>query len=110
MASTPFAILQLSGHQYRVEPGTVFTVDRLEGEKPAGESLTFTDVLFAGDADGSVHVGAPFLSGFKVVTEIVEHGRGDKIRVFKMKPKKHYRRVRGHRSDLTTLRVTALEF
>ena len=110
MAATPFAILQLSGHQYRVEPGTVFTIDRIEGEKAAGERLTFTDILAAGDDAGNVHLGAPFLTGFKVEAEIVSHPRGEKLRVFKMKPKKRYRRTRGHRADLTTLRVTALEF
>lgn len=111
MDTTPYALLQIKGHQVRVSPGTVFTVDRIEGgAAEAGSSMTFGDVLLASDAQGTLHVGTPFLQGFSVVAEVVEHPRGDKLRVFKMKPKKRYRRTRGHRSDLTTLRVTALGF
>lgn len=111
MPSTPYALLQIQGHQVRVSPGSLITVDRIDGGSAAvGSSLSFSDVLLAADDAGEVRVGTPFLKGCKVVTEVVEHPRGDKIRVFKMKPKKRYRRTRGHRADLTTLRVTALEF
>jgi len=111
MSTSPFAILQLQGHQYRVEPGTVLTVDRLDtATATPGSTVTFTDVLFACDAAGIVHIGAPTLPGSSVKAEVIEHLRGEKLRIFKMKPKKRYRRTQGHRSELTTVRVTELAF
>ncbi len=109
-SAAPYAILSIKGHQVHVEPGTMLTVDRIDaGSGEPGTAVTFTDVLLARDAEGTISIGAPILEGAKVVTEVVEHPRGIKLRVFKMKPKKRYRRTRGHRADYTTLRVTSIE-
>ena len=86
-----YAIVRTGGKQYRVEPGDVVRVERLDGE--VGTSVTLDDVLLVGGDDG-VHVGAPRLESAAVVGTVVEQSRNQKIRVFKYKRRKHYRRTR----------------
>ncbi|HEV7680250.1 MAG TPA: 50S ribosomal protein L21 [Candidatus Dormibacteraeota bacterium] len=100
-----YAILQQSGHQYRVSPGDRLVVDRLTAEVGAMVALEPV-VLVAGD--GGTQVGTPVVDGARVAAVVVSHGKGAKIRVFKYKPKKRYRRTQGHRSLLTELRVEAV--
>jgi large subunit ribosomal protein L21 len=100
-----YAILQQSGHQYRVSPGDRLVVDRLTAEVGAVVALEPV-VLVAGD-DGT-QVGTPVVDGVRVAAVVVSHSKGGKIRVFKYKPKKRYRRTHGHRSLLTELRVEAV--
>ena len=91
-----------SNPQYRVEPGKTYRVPSLVGE--AGGSIEFNDVLFG--ADGSnVKTGVPTLAGAKVTGEIVRHGLGEKIVVFKMKRRKNYARKQGHRQGFTEVRI-----
>jgi large subunit ribosomal protein L21 len=98
-----YAIIKTSGNQYRVEPGTVFETNRLVGE--AGEILTLADsVLMINDENG-VKLGSPTVAGASVELEIVEHLRGKKVTVFKMKRRKRYRRKQGHRQELTKVLV-----
>ncbi len=99
-----FAIIQASGHQVRVEPGAHIDVDRLTAA--AGAEVTFDEVLLVSRDDGSVVTGNPNVSGARVVAVVDEHHRGPKIRVFRQKRRKGMRRVRGHRSDLTRVRIT----
>ncbi|TME27911.1 MAG: 50S ribosomal protein L21 [Chloroflexi bacterium] len=101
-----YAVVRSGSKSYRVEEGTQITVDRRKGD--AGETVTFDQVLLV--ADGvRVRAGAPFVSDAKVTAEIVGHGRGPKIRVFKYKNKTRSRKTRGHRQDETTLKITKIE-
>ena len=101
-----YAIVQAGGKQYRVEEGSVLTVDRQEGEP--GAALVLDHVLLIADGE-TVKTGAPYLTGAAVSAEIVAHGRGDKIIVFRYKNKTRSRRRTGARADLTTLRIKKIE-
>lgn len=101
----PYAIIETGGKQYRVSVG-----DRLSVEKLAvgdGEAVTFDRVLLLG-GDGDTRVGTPVVAGATVAATVEETYRGEKIVVFKYKPKKRYRRRNGHRQTLTRLNITAI--
>lgn len=100
-----YAILQQGGHQYRVSPGDRLLVDRLPAEVGSVVSLEPIVLLHDGET-ATFDAGA--LAGARVSATVVRHPRGTKLRVFKYKPKKRYRRTHGHRSNLTELRVDAL--
>ncbi len=101
-----YAIVRAGGRQHRVEAGQVVRFDRLSGE--VGAQVTLGEVLLV-SGDLGTKIGAPLLSGAEVVGTVVEQGRGDKIRVFKYKKRKHYRRTRGHRQSFTAVRIDALK-
>lgn len=98
-----YAVVETGSKQYRIGVGEDFDVERLEGEE--GEKISLDKVLMVADGD-NVHLGRPYVEGAKVEAEIVRHGRGPKLVVFKMKRRKNMRRKAGHRQDLTTLKVT----
>lgn len=102
-----FAIIQASGRQFRVEPGAVIEIDGHQAE--AGAELAFEQVLLVGRDAGDVTAGAPFVAGAKVVGIVAATGKGAKVRVFKKKRRKQYRRTRGHRSLLTRVRITDIQ-
>ena len=99
------AIIVTGGKQYRVAEGEVIYVEKLD--KEAGEAVTFDQVLAV--VDGSVaNFGAPTLSGASVTGKVEKNGRGKKVRVYKMKPKKGYRRTQGHRQPYTKVSIQAI--
>jgi large subunit ribosomal protein L21 len=101
-----YALVRSGSKTYRVEEGSTITVDRRPGD--AGETVTLDQILLV--ADGvRVRAGTPLLSEAKVTAEIVGHGRGRKIRVFKYKNKTRSRKTSGHRQGETTLRITKIE-
>ncbi len=100
-----FAIVRVAGKQYRVENGAQFVVNRVEGEP--GAAFDAVEVLMVGDGE-NVTVGAPVVEGAKVATTVVRHLQGKKIRVFKYKAKKNYRRRIGARAHQTLLRVDSI--
>ena len=101
-ASDVYAVIRTGGKQYRVSPGQRLRVERLDGA--AGDRVSFDQVLLV-SSGGEVAVGAPTLEAARVSGEIIEQGRGRKIRVFKYKNKTRYRRLRGHRQLHTAVRV-----
>src|SRR4029077_13138058 len=101
----PYAIIKTGGKQFRVEAGRTYKIPSLAGE--AGGKIEFNDVLMGNDGS-NVKTGVPSLSGAKVTGEIVRHGRGDKIIVFKQKRRKNYARKRGHRQGLPAGRLKAI--
>jgi large subunit ribosomal protein L21 len=103
-----YAVIRTGGKQYRVTPGAVLRVERLAGD--VGASVEFPEVLLAGsdEADAPVRIGRPLVEGAIVRGEIVAQGRDRKILVFKKKRRKNYRRRRGHRQSITTVRVTEI--
>ena len=100
-----YAVIKTGGKQYRVKPDDVLEIERLPGE--AGDLLEFSQVLMVVN-DAGVEVGTPVVSGALVAAELVEQTRGDKIKVFKKKRRKHYRRTMGHRQDLSQIRITEI--
>ena len=97
-----YAVIRSGGKQYRVSPGQVVTLERLDGD--AGDPIQFNDVLLV-NSGGDIAIGAPTVESAAVNGEIVEQGRGRKIHVFKYKNKTRYRRLRGHRQLQTAVRV-----
>ena len=104
-----YAVIATGGKQYRVQPGDILEVEKLEGD--VGSSVKFDQVLFAskGGEAGQIWLGKPTLSGASVQAEIVGQGRGEKIVIVKMKRRKQYRRTQGHRQWLTQLLVTGVD-
>jgi large subunit ribosomal protein L21 len=100
--SMPYAIIKTGGKQFRVEPGRTYRIPSLVGE--AGSDVEFNEVLLGSDGD-NVRTGVPMLQGARVTGEIVKHGRGEKIIVFKHKRRKNYARKRGHRQGFTEVRI-----
>ena len=100
-----YAIIQSGGRQVRVEPGAVVTLDRLDAEP--GQDVTFDQVLLVEKDGGEVMAGSPYVANARVVATVAGEARGPKIRVFKKKRRKGFRKTTGHRSTLT--RVTVKE-
>lgn len=101
-----YAIVKINGVQTKVAPDQVLDVPRLAGDP--GKKLTFQEVLVVGAGD-NVMVGQPFVKGASLNVEVVEHLRGPKLRIFKFKRRNDYRKRRGHRDELTRIRVTGIE-
>jgi large subunit ribosomal protein L21 len=99
-----FAIVRTGGKQYRVAEGDVVRVEKLAAE--AGETVELPVLLLGGD---EVKVGTPLVDGATVRAEIIGHGRGPKIDIYKFKAKNNYRRHRGHRQPYTDVRVTKIQ-
>lgn len=101
-----FAIVEAGGRQEKVTPGAVVVVDHLDLEP--GAEFTFDRVLLVSTEGGDILTGAPYLAGATVTGVIEEQTQGKKIRVFKMKRRKQERKTIGHRSQLTRVKVTAI--
>lgn len=97
-----YAIIRTGGKQFRVEPGQTLRIPSLAVEP--GQEITFGEVLL-GSSGEDVRVGAPLLDGAAVTGEVVRHGRGEKIIIFKHKRRKNYRRKQGHRQGFTEVRI-----
>ena len=102
-----YAIFEAKGKQFRAEPNATLRMPTLDAEP--GDRVTFDHVLLA-ERDDKISVGQPSLDGAAVAAEVICHGRGDKIIVFKMKKRKGYRRKQGHRQGFTDVRVLDIEF
>lgn len=100
-----FAIIQSGGRQIKVTPGSVVTVDKVSGITP-GEEVSIDQVLLVGTDGGEVKTGAPYVTNARVIGVIEGESRGPKIRIFKKKRRKGFRKTRGHRSTYTRVRVT----
>jgi large subunit ribosomal protein L21 len=98
-----FAVIKTGGKQYRVAANDQITIEKLIGS--AGETVAFEHVLMLVDGETAT-VGAPFVAGASVAAEIVEQGRGDKVISFKKRRRQNSKRKRGHRQDLTVVRIT----
>ncbi len=97
-----YAVFRTGGKQFRAEPGGTLRVPTLDAE--AGDTITFDEVLLTSDGE-DVSVGTPIVDGAAVRAEVVDHGRGKKVIVFKRKRRKGYRRKQGHRQGYTEIRV-----
>jgi len=100
-----YAVIKTGGKQYRVAKDDVVTIERVAGD--AGARIEFDQVLMVGSG-ASVKVGTPIVSGAKVTAEVVEQTRGPKLIAFKKRRRKNSRRKKGHRQDLSTVRITSI--
>ena len=100
-----YAVIKTGGKQYRVSEGDSLKIEKLETAE--GADVEFDQVLMVGDGD-QVTVGAPLVDGGKVTATIESHGRGDKVRIFKMRRRKNSRRHMGHRQWYTQVKITGI--
>jgi len=100
-----YAVIATGGKQLKVQEKEVVAIERLEGQ--AGDKVSFTEVLALGEGT-DLKLGSPLVSGAKVEAEIVEHVRGPKLIAFKMKRRKGYRKRKGHRQELTKVRILSI--
>lgn len=97
------AVIKTGGKQYRVKPGDILKVEKLDVED--GSQVEFDQVLMV-SSDSGVKIGAPLVAGAKVTASIVGHGRGKKIRIIKFKRRKHHLKRQGHRQSFTQVQIT----
>ena len=97
-----YAVLETGGKQYRVSAGDTLEVERIAAE--AGQSIRLDRVLLVNN-DGKVSVGSPLVAGAVVTADVVEHIRGDKKIIWKMRRRKGYHKKQGHRQELTVLKI-----
>lgn len=102
-----FAVVEIGGKQYKVSPQEKIEVE-LMAEDP-GKTVTFPHVLLYADSDKTAKIGTPYLNGASVEAKVVEHFKGDKIRVFKFIAKKRHQKTQGHRQNYTRLEITAIK-
>ncbi len=97
-----FAVIESGGKQYRVKQGGQVRVERLPAQ--VGAAVSFDRVLMLGEGEAA-RIGAPYLEGAKVRATVLGHGRGEKLRIFKLRRRKHYQKTQGHRQSYTELRI-----
>ncbi|MDR2360154.1 MAG: 50S ribosomal protein L21 [Oscillospiraceae bacterium] len=101
-----YAVITTGGKQYRVAEGEIIHVEKLAAEE--GEAVTFSEVLAVTGGEGEAKFGTPYIDGASVTAKVIKNGKAKKIRVFKMKPKKNYRRTYGHRQPYTRLQIETI--
>ena len=102
-----YAIIQARGRQVKVSPGAIVEIDGTPGEH--GSEFTFEQVLLVEKDAGDILAGAPFVANAKVLGVVDGEARGPKLRVFKKKRRKGFRKTRGHRSIFTRVRITEIQ-
>jgi large subunit ribosomal protein L21 len=100
-----YAVIETGGKQYRVAPGDIIKVEKLEASE--GAEVALDRVLMVADGE-QVKIGTPMLSGAKVTATVKAHGRGEKVRIFKLRRRKNYRRTQGHRQSYTQIEITGI--
>ena len=100
-----YAIVEIAGQQFKVEKDQKIFVHRLDGNE--GDAVDFDKVLLV-DEDGQVKVGTPVVKGAKVSGKILEHMKGDKVKVFKKKRRKGYQKMNGHRQLFTRVQIESI--
>ncbi len=97
-----FAIIETGGKQYRVQPEDIIEVEKIKVDQ--GDNFDIDSVLAVSDDEG-IKIGAPYVENAVVKAEVLEHGKGDKIIIYKYKPKKKYRKKKGHRQPFTRIKI-----
>ena len=100
-----YAVIKTGGKQYRVSAGDKLKIEKLDAE--IGSEVTFDQVLMVGEG-ADIKVGAPMLAGASVKATVLNQARGEKIHIFKMRRRKHYRKSQGHRQHFTEVQVSAI--
>ena len=97
-----YAVIKTGGKQFKVSEGETLKIEKLSSE--VGKKISINDVLTFVDGE-KVIIGAPIIEGASVNATIVSHGRGDKVKIFKMNRRKHYKKSQGHRQSFTEIKV-----
>ena len=100
-----YAVIKTGGKQYRVVAGEKLKVEQIPAD--VGSQITIDQVFMVGEGE-SVKIGTPVVTGASVTATVVSHGRHDKIKIFKMRRRKHYQKHQGHRQNYTELRIDAI--
>lgn len=100
------AVIISGGKQYRVAPGQTIKLEKLPQQ--VGDKVEFEQVLLVSDGEVKIQMGTPFIQGAKVIAEIVDQGRHDKVHIIKMRRRKHYMRRQGHRQSYTEVKITEI--
>ena len=100
-----YAVIKTGGKQYRVSAGEKLKVEQIPAD--IGQEIILDQVLMVGSGE-TVTVGAPLIVGAKVTAKVVAHGRGEKVRIFKMRRRKHYQKRQGHRQNFTEIEISAI--
>ncbi len=100
-----YAVIKTGGKQYRVSAGEKLKVEQIPAD--IGAEIVLDQVLMVGDGD-AVKLGAPLVGGASVKAKVVAHGRGDKVHIFKMRRRKHYRKSQGHRQNFTEIEILGI--
>ena len=100
-----YAVIKTGGKQYKVTVGEKLKVEQIPAEFDS--QIVLEEVLMVADGD-NVQIGAPLVAGAKVTATVVSHGRHDKVRIFKMRRRKHYQKRQGHRQNFTEIRIDAI--
>ena len=100
-----YAVIKTGGKQYRVAAGQKIKVEQIPAD--VGSEITLDQILMVGEGE-SVKIGAPVVSGAAVTATVVAHGRHDKVKIFKMRRRKHYQKRQGHRQNYTEIRIEAI--
>ena len=100
-----YAVIKTGGKQYRVAAGEKIKVEQIAAD--VGQEITFDQVLAVGNG-GDLQIGAPLVSGASVVAKVVAHGKHDKVRIFKLRRRKHYQKHQGHRQSYTELEIASI--
>jgi large subunit ribosomal protein L21 len=100
-----FAVIKTGGKQYRVAAGDKVRVEKLPAD--VGSEVVLDQVLMVGEG-AAVKVGAPLVAGAAVRATVVEHGKGDKVSIFKLRRRKHYKKSQGHRQQYTEIQITGI--
>jgi large subunit ribosomal protein L21 len=100
-----YAVIKTGGKQYRVSAGEKLRVEQIAAD--VGAEIVLNEVLLVSNGD-DLKMGAPMLEGASVTAKVVAHGRGDKVRIFKMRRRKHYRKSQGHRQNYTEIEIVGI--
>lgn len=100
-----YAVIKTGGKQYRVAAGEKIKVEQIPAD--VGSQITLDQVLMVGEGE-SVRIGTPVIAGATVTASVLSHGRHDKVRIFKMRRRKHYQKHQGHRQNYTEIRIEAI--
>jgi large subunit ribosomal protein L21 len=100
-----YAVIKTGGKQYRVAAGEKIKVEQMPAD--VGQDVVFEEVLAVIDGDAA-KIGTPLVDGAKVTAKVLSHGRHDKVRIFKLRRRKHYQKHQGHRQNYTELQIEAI--
>ena len=100
-----YAVIKTGGKQYRVSAGEKIKVEQIPAD--VGAEITLDQVLMVGESE-SVSIGTPLLAGARVTAKVLAHGRGPKIKIFKMRRRKHYQKHQGHRQNFTEIEISGI--
>lgn len=101
-----YAVVKTGGKQYRVAPGQNIKVEQIPAD--VGAAIVLDQVLMVGEGE-SVRLGQPVVAGVAVKATVMGHGRGEKVKIFKMRRRKHYQKHQGHRQNYTELKIDSIE-